>query len=320
MSQAIIVRAGNVTKGYVDTNLALKVDKIEGKGLSSNDYNDASKEAVDSLGTASKCDTGANQGNVPIINSDGKLDASILPQLAITDTFTAQNQVEMLALNAQKGDICIRTDENKTYILQKEPATELSNWIELATPTDSVQSVNGQTGTVVLSAENVGAVESNNKITGETKCKITYDAKGLVTSGEDLTSADIPDISQTYETKSNKSDSFTNSSSTTYTTTKALVDGLVTKSEFKRYTATIGTSWIQGENNEYTQEVSIDGILGADTPTIDLILSDNIEMAKSQIEAWSYISRITTSAGKIKIYCYDSSPTIEIPVQILCVR
>ena len=255
MSEAIIVRAGNVTKGYVDANLNLKVDKVEGKGLSTNDYDNTSKEAVDSLGTASKCNTGTSEGNVPIINSSGKLDTSIIP-------------------------------------------------------TDLVQSVNGKTGTVVLNHEDVGAVQSNTAISGATKCKITYDSKA----------SDIPDISETYETKSNKSDSFTASSSETYASTKALVDGLNTKAEFKKFTATIGTSWVQGENNEYTQEITLEGILEADTPTIDLVLSDDISTARSQIEAWSCVSRITTSLGKIKIYCYDSSPTTEIPIQIICVR
>lgn len=74
------------------------------------------------------------------------------------------------------------------------------------------------------------------------------------------------------------------------------------------------------ENSGYTQDISIEGILETDTPTIDLILSDNIETAKSQIEAWSCISRITTSNSKVTVYCYDSSPTIEIPIQIICIR
>ena len=199
------------------SELDKKVDKIDGKGLSTNDYDNTAKEAVDSLGTASKCNTGTSEGNVPIINSEGKIDSSILPPLAITDTFTAENQGQMIGLNAQKGDICVRTDENKTYILQNEPATEISNWLELATPTDLVQSVNRKIGVVTLNYQDVGAVQANAEITSQTKCKITCDSKGLLTNGEDLASADIPDISETYETKSNKSDSFTESSSETYT-------------------------------------------------------------------------------------------------------
>lgn len=320
MSDAIIVRAGNVTKSYVDAKLDLKADKIEGKGLSTNDYDNTAKEAVDSLGTASKCNTGTKEGNVPIINSEGKIDSSVLPSLAITDTFTAEDQDQMIGLSAQKGDVCVRTDENKTYILQKEPATEITNWLELAMPTDSVQSVNGKTGVVTLNHQDIGAVESNTEIVGSTKCKITYDSKGLVTAGEDLVSDDIPDISATYETKSNKSDSFTESSSETYTSTKALVDGLATKAEIKKYTATISATWTSNPNGEYTQEITLDGISETDTPTIDLVLSDDVSIAKSQIESWSCVSRITTSTGKLTVYCYDVSPTTEIPIQIICVR
>ena len=81
MSNEFIVRTGNVTKNYVDTNLNTKVDKVTGKGLSTNDSDNAAKAAVDALGTASTCDTGTSQGNVPILNSNGKLDTTILPLL-----------------------------------------------------------------------------------------------------------------------------------------------------------------------------------------------------------------------------------------------
>ena len=37
-------------------------------------------------------------------------------------------------------------------------------------------------------------VEANNPITGETKTKITYDSKGLVTAGADLQASDIPSL------------------------------------------------------------------------------------------------------------------------------
>ena len=41
------------------------------------------------------------------------------------------------------------------------------------------------------------AVVANSPITGGTHTKITYDSKGLVTAGEDLTAADIPSIEHT---------------------------------------------------------------------------------------------------------------------------
>ncbi|MDO4199871.1 MAG: hypothetical protein Q4D57_03885 [Clostridia bacterium] len=320
MSEAILVKSGNVTKGYVDTNLNTKVDKVAGKGLSTNDYDNEAKAAVDALGTASTCDTGTSEGNVPVINANGKIDTSILPALAITDTFTAANESEMLALSADKGDVCIRTDLSKTYILKQTPASTLANWAEIVSPADAVQSVNNKTGVVTLNYSDVGAVGANSAITGATKTKITYDSKGLVTSGANLEASDIPDISATYETKSNKSDSYTVSSSTTYASTKALVDGLATKAEFVRYTATVTTSWTEEATGLYSQEISIEGISETDTPTIDLVLSDNVTTAKAQMDAWANISRVTTSTGKIKVYCYDTYPTVAIPIQLICIR
>ena len=41
-------------------------------------------------------------------------------------------------------------------------------------------------------------ISIDNTVTGATKCKITYNNQGLVTSGEDLSSTDIPDISADY--------------------------------------------------------------------------------------------------------------------------
>ncbi|MGL5904759.1 MAG: hypothetical protein ACRCZO_18895 [Cetobacterium sp.] len=56
----------------------------------------------------------------------------------------------MLALTAQTGDVAIRTDLKKSFILKVDGASTLANWQELLTPDDRVQSVNGMTGTVVI--------------------------------------------------------------------------------------------------------------------------------------------------------------------------
>lgn len=47
-------------------------------------------------------------------------------------------------------------------------------------------------------------VVKNANISAGTKCKISYDAKGLVTGGADLAASDIPDISSTYVTVASK--------------------------------------------------------------------------------------------------------------------
>lgn len=112
------------------------------------------------LGTAATKATGTSNGNIPVLDTNGKLDSSVLPAIAITDTFVVNSQDEMLALTAQIGDVCVRTDLNKSYILKTSGASTLGNWQELLTPTDAVSSVNGKTGTVSLTASDVGALAS----------------------------------------------------------------------------------------------------------------------------------------------------------------
>lgn len=62
--------------------------------------------------------------------------------------------------------------------------------------TDITMSSTDSTTTLKSAIDN--KVTKNADITGATKCKITYDSKGLVTSGADLQASDIPDLSSTY--------------------------------------------------------------------------------------------------------------------------
>jgi hypothetical protein len=84
---------------------------------------------------------------------------AISPTLVITDTFVVSSQAAMLALTtAEKGDVAVRTDLNKTFILTDDPYSTLGNWQELLTPTDSVTSVAGRTGTVTLSTSDISGL------------------------------------------------------------------------------------------------------------------------------------------------------------------
>ncbi len=86
------------------------------------------------------------------------------------------------------------------------------------------------------------------------------------------------------------------------------------------YTAEIGTVWATGDSSEYLQTIEIPGILATDNPIVDLIQSTSIETAKNELDAWSLVSKITTQNDNITVYCYDSAPSININIQILCVR
>lgn len=87
---------------------------------------------------------------VATLDGTSKIPSNQLPNIAITDTFIVNSELELLALTAQIGDVGIRTDLNKSFVLQSEPASVLDNWAELLTPTDSVLSVDGRTGSVDL--------------------------------------------------------------------------------------------------------------------------------------------------------------------------
>lgn len=91
----------------------------------------------------------------------GTLPTSVLPPLAINDTFEAASQAAMLALTAQRGDVAIRTDIGRSFILAAEPASTLANWKQLTAGGD-VTSVAGRTGAVVLAKGDVGLANVDN--------------------------------------------------------------------------------------------------------------------------------------------------------------
>lgn len=78
------------------------------------------------------------------LGSDGKLFSNQLPSITITDTFVVGSQAAMLALTAETGDVAVRTDVNKSYILKGTNPAVLADWQELLTPTSAVTSVFGR--------------------------------------------------------------------------------------------------------------------------------------------------------------------------------
>lgn len=93
---------------------------------------------------------------VATLDSAGKVPVGQLPALAISEVFPVASQAAMLALTAQVGDIAIRSDLNKTFVLAASPSSTLANWAEMLAPTGAVTSVAGRTGAVVLTKADVG--------------------------------------------------------------------------------------------------------------------------------------------------------------------
>jgi len=146
-----IVTAGTGCK--LTVNAKGLVTKIE--SLAAADIPALTHEKITDLGTAALLNSGTAAGNVVVVQENGKLADSIIPKIAITNTYEVDNESAMLALTAEEGDIAIRSDLPATFILKTAPASVKANWKQLATPTDSVLSVNGKTGTVVLTTADV---------------------------------------------------------------------------------------------------------------------------------------------------------------------
>jgi hypothetical protein len=145
----------------------------------------------------------------PTLDATGKLSPSVLPPLAISDTFVVNSQAAMLALTAERGDIAIRTDILEDFILQGNDPTVLSNWQQFLHPaitSGGVQTVNSQTGpNVNLTGANIpftpaGGISSTNvqaalaeldskKLSANQNITFTGDATGSGTTAVTLTLA-----------------------------------------------------------------------------------------------------------------------------------
>jgi len=146
--------------GSVGTPLA-ETDYLKIPAVAKVDAQIDTKITALGLGTAATKNTGTGNGNIPILDASGKLADSVVPKVAITNTWVVASQAEMLALsNAQEGDVAVRTDLNKSFILKTTGYSTLANWQELLTPTDVVTSVNGSTGAVSITLAGLGGVST----------------------------------------------------------------------------------------------------------------------------------------------------------------
>ena len=157
LTAALATITGLTAGTYPKVTVDKKGRVISGANLDASDIPNISKDKVTGLGTAATLNTGTSSGNVVVVGSDGKIPSSIIPSIAITDTFVVDSESAMLALTAQVGDVAVRSDLGKTYILKSSPATSIDNWQVILTPASPVTSVNSKTGNVVLTANDVGA-------------------------------------------------------------------------------------------------------------------------------------------------------------------
>lgn len=129
--------------------------------LSSTDWNTFNgKQNALGYTAENNANKGVNNGYASLDGS-GKIPTSQMPNLALNNVWTVASQSAMLALStAVVGDVAVRSDSSITYVLKSVDYTNPANWVKLLFPTAPVISVNGLTGAVNLTTNNIS--ESGN--------------------------------------------------------------------------------------------------------------------------------------------------------------
>ena len=226
-----------------------KVDKVEGYGLSKNDFTDDFKTKLTGIEAGAEVNKviDVTVNGTTAVGADKIAKIDLTPYAKKTDIASAysfEGSVAFADLPAltvdDKGKVYNVTDAfkdgNKVYPAGTNVAWTGSEWDPLAGYTDfsvfaiasdvtaelakkqnnlsEAQLAAANSGITaakvttydgydarITAAKNAadaaqetanGKVDANSAITAGTKCKITYDSKGLVTEGADLTASDIP--------------------------------------------------------------------------------------------------------------------------------
>ena len=117
---------------------------------------------IDSTPRIAVSEKGVANG-VATLDANGKLLETNIPSIAITNVFEANSEHEMTSLyNARQGDLCLRTDLSKSFVLFNNDYATATSWKEILTPEDAVLSVSGRTGNIIINKNDVGLSNVNN--------------------------------------------------------------------------------------------------------------------------------------------------------------
>lgn len=138
------------------------------------------------------------------LDAAGKVPASQIPDLAITDTFVVADEAGRLALDVQRGDVAVQTDTGETYILAGDDPSLDSEWVLLAEPGASVRSVSGtspisSTGgiTPTISLDDSGVTEAKIADEAVTEAKLATDLANKINAKTDSFAVLVGDATAT---------------------------------------------------------------------------------------------------------------------------
>jgi hypothetical protein len=150
LTGVVVLNGSNVDADRTATNYTAS-------GLTIKLHLDGIDTKLGTLGSASTKDVGILSGNIPELDSNGKILLSVIPDRALVNIFEVEDITARDELTAQEGDLA-KVTGGSTY------AKTSTGWLELSAP-QLVQSVNGEQGIVMLDASNIDAGRSGTNYT-----------------------------------------------------------------------------------------------------------------------------------------------------------
>ena len=182
--------SGYYDKTETETLLSNKVNKEVGKGLSTNDFTNTFKQALESNKVQNITTNSVTKKLVVTYTNGTFVDLNL--DDVITDV-----KVEGAVLDATTNVLTILSSEGGVDVI-----VDLSLFITTQTLNNALvgkaDKIHSHTTSDISGLDTAlsNKVTKNEAIVGDTKTKITYDSNGLVTGGADLVEADLPNISQ----------------------------------------------------------------------------------------------------------------------------
>ncbi|MHA6626873.1 hypothetical protein ACU61A_15670 [Pseudonocardia sichuanensis] len=118
----------------------------------------------------------------------GTVPTSALPALAVNSVSVVADEAAMLALVAERGDMAIREDTGRTYVLASDAPSTLGDWIEVLAA-GQVASVAGKTGVVLLNATDVGLDQVDNVSAAELRARASHTGTQAISTVSGLQAA-----------------------------------------------------------------------------------------------------------------------------------
>lgn len=161
-----------------------------------------------------------------------------------------------IILNPFGNKTIISTDFNQTQMGAINSGATTTNIAQITTNQNAIGTLSSLTTTAktnlvsAINEVNTNKVDANATITGATHTKITYDSKGLVTSGSDITLSDVTDVTAT------ASEVNILSGLTASTTELNILDGITATTTELNYVDGV-TSSIQSQLNDKANSASL---------------------------------------------------------------